>query len=495
MDALLIRVRFTAGVYRGGDLARPEPLPSAARLHAAFLSAAAGGPQAEPVNGELAARAGAEAAVRWLEQHEPVGVLAPGTRVTDYVARRHRIRAAMDDKRGDHHREETPFEPFSALDGPIVFAWPVPPKGIHATLKELASEITHVGRADSTVVVAVTEANLDEGAAGMLVSAAGRGAGLELRVPRAGRTASLVDAHRRARAQAPHTAGKKGKQAPDEGVESAEEAATSLVRFAVPRATGAWPFAEIWRVPAAPGWPGWAMRPGQRVASAVAVHRALVAAIGEDVPSFVAGRDSSGPLAGGGHLAVQFSGSPAELLLGIPVGVSEADRAALVEALSGRPRVRVGRQHMVLDLPRISSAVTFWPEPADRFATSVPLVLDTPGTPRHAPWTFADGVLCSLGYALRGPLEKAGVEWGTGWAFRRELVGLMRERGAKAHAFRVASSASRFLHRARDGDLAVALHAVVELGELAGERRGFLALGRSRHLGGGLLQPLAGSLA
>ena len=27
MDALLITVRFTAGVYRGSDLARPEPLP------------------------------------------------------------------------------------------------------------------------------------------------------------------------------------------------------------------------------------------------------------------------------------------------------------------------------------------------------------------------------------------------------------------------------------------------------------------------------------
>jgi hypothetical protein len=31
VDALLITVRFTAGVYRGSDLARPEPLPSPAR--------------------------------------------------------------------------------------------------------------------------------------------------------------------------------------------------------------------------------------------------------------------------------------------------------------------------------------------------------------------------------------------------------------------------------------------------------------------------------
>jgi CRISPR-associated protein Csb2 len=490
MDALLIRVRFTADAYRGGDLAQPELLPSPARLHAAFVSAAGGGPAADTVDGELVAGAAAKAAVRWLEEHHPLGVLAPRARVTDYAARRHRIRAAVNVARGEHHREETPFEPFSALDGPVVFGWPPAPEDVRVTLSDLAGEITHLGRADSTVVVSVTTGSLDQD--GLLVSAKGRGAGSELRVPRAGRTAALLAAHRRARARASQGAGRKSVQAPDEPVDSAGEAATSLVRFAAPRTAGGWPFAEVWRVPGSARWPAWAMRPAYRVATAVAVHRALVAAIGDDVPPFVTGRSGTGPLAGGGHLAVQFSGDPAELLLGVPVGVSDADRAALLDALAARPRVRVGRQQVALDLPRIAPAVTFWPEPADRFATAVPLVLDAPGTPRHVPWTLADGVLCSLGYALRGPLEGAGVAWGTGWAFRRELVALLRDRGAKAGAVRVTSSASRFLHRGRDGDLVVAVHAVLELGELAGERRGFLALGRSRHLGGGLLHPLTG---
>ncbi len=490
MDALLIRVRFTADVYRGGDWAQPELLPSPARLHAAFVSAAGGGPAADTVDGELVAGLGAQAAVRWLEEHDLLGVLAPRARVTDYAARRHRIRAAVNVDRGEHHREETPFEPFSALDGPVVFAWPPAPEDVQAALSDLAGEITHLGRADSTVVVSVITGSLDED--GLLLPAAGRGAGVELRVPRPGRTAALLAAHRRARARAPHGAGRKSVQAPDEPVDSAGEVATSLVRFVAPRTAGDWPFAEVWRVPGSARWPAWAMRPAYRVATAVAVHRALVAAIGDDVPPFITGRIGTGPLVGGGHLAVQFSGGPGELLLGVPAGVSDADRAALLDALAARPRVRVGRQQVALDLPRIAPAVTFWPDPADRFATSVPLVLDAPGTPRHVPWTLADGVLCSLGYAFRGPLEGAGVSWGTGWAFRRELVALLRERGAKAGAVRVTSSASRFLHRGRDGDLVVAVHAVMELGELAGERRGFLALGRSRHLGGGLLHPLSG---
>lgn len=495
VDALLIKVCFTTGVYRGGDLARPELLPSPARVHAAFLSAAGGGPGANPVHGELVAGAEADAAVRWLEEHDPIGVLPPRSHLTAYAARRHRIRAAVDVARGEHHRDETPFEPFSALDGPVVFAWPQPPEDVEATLSDLASEITHLGRADSTVVVSVTRSSLGRDGVRLLVPAQGRGAGSELRVPRSGRTAALLATHRRARAQAPHGAGRKSVQAPDEPVDSAEEVATSLVRFAAPHTVGTWPFSEVWCVPGSTRWPAWAMRPAHRVGTAVAVHRALVAAIGEDVPPFVSGRDGAGPLAGSSHLAIHFSGSPAELLLGFPVGVADADRATLLDALAGRPRVRVGRRHVTLDLPRIAPAVTFWPEPAERFATEVPLVLDTPGTPRHGSWTLADGALCSLGYALRGPLEGAGVAWGTGWAFRRELVALLRERGAKAHTFRVTSSASRFLHRGRDGDLVVAVHAVLELGELAGERRGFLALGRSRHLGGGLLQPLTGGAA
>lgn len=497
MEVLLITVDFTGNVYRGGELARAEPLPSPARLHSAFLSAAGGGPGAQRDDRELVPQRAAEEAVRWLEEHAPVGLHAPRAKVTQYDARRHRIRAAVDVDRGDHHRDETPFEPFSALDGPVVFAWPPPPQEVRQALEDLAPEITHLGRADSTVIVSVAAGNLDESVVELLVPAEGRGSGSEpeLRIPTAGRTAALLAAHRCARTLGGNTAdgpGNKGKQAPDKQVDSAGEAATTLVRFAARPNPGAWPFTEIWRVPASRQWPQWAMRPEHRVRTAVAVHKALVNAIGDDVPPFVSGRDGAGPLGGSGHLAIHFTGDPAELLLAIPFDVVDADRATLLDALAGDPRVRVGREHLTLDLPRIGPAATFWQIRADRFATEVPLVLDTPGTPRNAPWTLADGVLCSLAYALRGPLERSGVEWGTGWAFRRELVALMRDRGAMAQALRVTSSASRFLHHGREGDLVVAVHAVIELGEFVADGRGFLALGRSRHLGGGLLRPLVG---
>lgn len=102
---------------------------------------------------------------------------------------------------------------------------------------------------------------------------------------------------------------------------------------------------------------------------------------------------------------------------------------------------------------------------------------------------LAGALLCSGGYALRGRLEHDGVAWGMGWGFRRALVATLRERGVHARARPVLRRASRYVHRAREGDLLVAVHASVALGELSAGGGELLALGRARHLGGGLLRP------
>jgi CRISPR-associated protein Csb2 len=258
-------------------------------------------------------------------------------------------------------------------------------------------------------------------------------------------------------------------------------------------ATGAWPFAEAWHLELSSALPRWALRLDRRVAVAVAVHRALVAAIGADVPAFVSGRDGHGPLQGAGHLAIHLvraaDGRP-EVVLGLPVAVQEADRATLLDALAARPTVRLGRRAVRLGYPVIGSALPFWPRKSSELATVVPMVLDTAGTPRRGSWTLDDAVICSVGYALRGALEDAGMIWGRGWRFRQALVEELRGRGVQARARRVPERASLFVHRAPPGALLVAADALVTLGNLAPAPGGLLALGRSRHLGGGLLAPL-----
>jgi CRISPR-associated protein Csb2 len=495
--ALLVSVSYPGGVYRGANRGLPEELPSPARLHAAFVGAAGGGPGARPEGAVLVASDEDRRAVAWLEDQRPIGIKVPDLRVTRYPAVRHRVRAAVDPKKAhDLHRDETPFEPFSALAGPVVFAWPPPDAAIRSRLLALAAEITHVGCADATVVVDVTEDEFDERLGGTLVPIEGRGAGRALRAPEQGRFDALVDAHRQASAPARnrHSAGKMDKQASDVQPAAAGESATRLQRFAEQRAVGGWPYDEVWTVPVTPHLPRLSAQPHARVRTAAAVHRAVVAAIRDDVPPFVTGRDGVGPLGGAGHLAIQLTvpeGShDAALLLGIPVGADDADRARLLDALDSRPAVRIGRQTCRLGTPHTCPARSYWSDPSDLWATEVPLVLDAPGTPRNGPWTLDDAAVCSVGYALRGPLEEVGFEWGTGWAFRRALVDALRADGIDARAFRIPGSASRFAHRGREGDLLVAVHAVVRLGRLALDGRGLLALGRARHLGGGLLRPL-----
>jgi CRISPR-associated protein Csb2 len=489
--ALLISVAFVRGAYSGGELGTLELLPSPARLHAAFTSAAGGGPWAEVDGRLLIAPPSYAAAVRWLEEHEPLGLIAPAARPTTYAVSRYRLRAAP-----EPYNNETSFEPLSALDGPVIYAWPEPDEAVRETLGVLAREITHVGRADSIAIVDVATGNVDTDAPGFLAAAPGRGAGLALRVPTQGRFEALVSSHADAAQPGPHGLGSRGKQAGDIHFPGVEERHTQLRRF-VSSAPVRWPFAEAWCLQLPASLPAWLLRAEWRVPVAVAVHRALVAAIGSDVPSFVTGRDGEEPLRGSGHLAIHVvtagEESPAAVVLGLPGGVAEADRAMLIDALQRRPRFRISGRTFQLGPPELRPAVPFWDQRSRLMATEVPMVLDAPGVPRRGAWTLEDAVICSIGYALRGVLEREGIEWGAGWEFRRALVAALRNRGVAARARRVTRSASRYSHRARVGDLLVAVDALVSLGELA-QAGGLLALGRSRHVGGGLLRPVDGAV-
>lgn len=489
---LQVSVTFPQGSYSGAEHGSPEEMPSPARLHEAFVAAAGGGPWAQVDGRVLSARDDHRIAVQWLEEHEPLGILPPNARLTTARARRFRWRASP------VMLADTDFEPRAALDGPVVYVWPSAPDSIVESLRALASEVTHVGRADSVAIVEVTPAQSVDRSMHRLMS--GRGPGRVMRVSREGRTYALVRAHAEASRPGGHTAGSTGKQAPDELVTGANEAATTPCRFAPEQAD--WPFAEVWKLPIAVGRYSDVrelLAPAARVATAVGVHRAIVRAIGTDVPPFVTGRDGDGPLRGAGHLAIQLTNDDqqggAAVLLGLPADVPDADREQLLSALSRPLRAALSTWRksiwFTLQRPKTGPAVPFWPGSTSVMRTATPLVLDAPGRPRQQPWTLEDAVLCSVGYAMRGVLERNGIEWAGGWAFRAKLVErLRRDYHVRVVARRASVSASRYVHRMPGQELAVAVDAVVNLGRLAPIAGGFLALGRGRHLGGGLLIPV-----
>lgn len=492
---LNISVTFPQGAYSGATLGAPEELPSPARVHEALLAAAAGGPWATADGRVLVARDDHRAALEWLERHAPLGIVPPQVRLSAPRARRYRWRASpavlMD----------SAFEPRAALDGPVTYVWPAAPPDVVEALRTIAAEVTHVGRADSIALVEVAEGRRDQLASVMHPLRTRRGPGYVMPMPQPGRTQTLVDAHREASARGPHTAAATGRQVYDQHITGANETATALCRFEPPRAGTGWPYGEVWtlRIRADPETCATLLAPSGRVPAAVGIHRAIVRRIGDDVPPFVTGRDGDGPLRGPGHLAIQLAFDDRRhqpvVLLGIPRDVGDADRQRLLAAVTGSFRAGARQERgrtrwFTVGGLQIRPALPFWIERTPVMRTAVPLTLDVTGRPRRGEWSLADSVVCSVGYAMRGVLEEGGLSWGRGWSFRRLLVDTLRDRyGVNAIARRVASAASRFVHRAEPGELVVAVHAAVNLGRLAPEHGGFLALGRARHLGGGLLVP------
>jgi CRISPR-associated protein Csb2 len=500
--SLLIGLTFPLG-YSGSDAGTPEELPAHARLHEALLSGAAGGPWAEIEDRVLVPCPEHLAALEWLEQNEPLGMIMPATRSVAPGARRYRWRASP------RVLAESDFEPRTAFAGPVVYVWPPATEAVVRALRTLAREVTHVGRADSIAAVDIAVSPRAEGGSAVLERAEGRGSGRVMRVPLPGRTRALMSAHRLASSGGSHTTGATGRQAPDRLVTGANTIATALRRFAPSLNEADWPFEEVWvlpvevpgRTPSVEAIAAKLRQPAFRVPGAVEVHRAIVRAIGEDVPAFVSGREGDGPLKGAGHLAIHLADTAelggAVVLLGIPTGVADADRELLLSALprarhvSARPAGWRGEVvRFKLGAPLVRSALPFWSAGAVLMGTEVPMVLDAAGRPRNAPWSIEDAVVCSVGYAMRGVLQRDGLEWEAGWRFRCRLVDTLRERyGVTVAARRVPRSASSYVHRVRTGELVVAVSALVNLGELGGDG-GFLALGRARHLGGGLLVPV-----
>ncbi len=493
--ALAIGLTFARGVYSGATLGVAEDLPEHSRVHEAFVAAAGGGPMARPQGNVLVALDEHRRALQWLERNEPLGLIVPGVRMTAHSVRRYRWRASP------VAPADTDFEPFSALAGPIVYLWPPAPDDVVSALRELASEVTHVGRADSMVLVSVEESNVT-GGPGLHLLARGRGTGRVMRVARPGRFDALARAHVAASAAGRHGPGSLGRQASDEYATGANDEALELRRFAPAGASVAWPFAEVWQLQldGRDDHVSALVPQANRVAAAVGVHKALVRRVGDDVPAFVTGRDGDGPLRGAGHLAIHVveraDSGTLVACLAIPVGVADADREQLARALRSPLRVGVtvrrgDTRWFTMSSPTRHDAAQFWPDSGSGLRTAVAMVLDVNGGPRRQRWTLDDAVVCSIGFAMRGVLEDRGITWGSGWAFRCELVRALREQyGVDARASRVRDNALRYAHRVGGSDLVVATHARVELGTLKPPRgAGFLALGRARHLGGGLLIP------
>lgn len=494
-----IVAEFPLGTYRGhrsdGSL---DPLPAPARLHAALLAAAGQGVRAEATGESWAPRAADRNALAWLEAHPPdaLGVppavadsgLVGAYRPEGFFGVREKRRVF--EIRADHLGSV-------ALGAPIAWIWDDdPPPAVADALEELCAEVPYLGTGESPAVVRVTTAvpthRLDPGAS--LVS---RG-GTDLEVPRPGRAAALERAH----AADPRTI----PPARDDRPGRAEAAVVQPVtRDALARAR----YVPVsGPAPDAP-WPTVVLLPVDetlpadvRVAWAVALHRALVARIGDGAPALVTGRYESGVPRPANRLAIQYvpSAVPAAppmpgggaFALLVPAGAEGEDLAILDQAVRGLDELRLSVRHAIRlrEAPHVLASDAFWaPVPPGHTRVWVTAVAAIPESRpvRGRGWTLGDAALLSLGLVLRDrfprPVRRA--DW------YATLVAGVTAGGAdvlEAHKLNDAGT-QRWVHRVTAESAVQPYRAALRLGSLVGERT-LLAIGQSRHLGGGLLVPL-----
>ncbi len=502
-----IVAEFPLGTYRGHRPdGRLDPLPSPARLHAALLAAAGQGPRAEPAADGLTPRAADRAALAWLEVHVPDAVSTPRTVVDGDLAIAYRAEGffgVREKRRVGATRSENLGA--VALAAPVAWLWDdAPPDDIAVALAELCREVSHLGTADSPVVLRVGEATpthrLDRDA--NLFA----GDGPEFEIPRPGRTAALERAFAGVSGRVPSVAADRASRAEAAITSPVERSAIALARYVTveaPPAAAPWPTVVLLPVDEC-------LPPDARVAWSVALHRALISRIGDGAPALVTGRYQPGLARPANRLAIQYvpasiPGAPfmnaaGAFALLVPADADPADLATLDRAVRALEEVRVGAHRRIrLDHGFLAAdGAAFWsPVPEGHVRVWVTATAAVPESrPVHGrSWTIGDAALLSVGLMLRDrfPRPARRADW------YKALVAGVAAAGAEvleAHKLNSAGG-GRYVHRVSPEAAVQPYRAALRLGQLLGDRT-ILAIGQSRHLGGGLLAPLdlpAGILA
>jgi CRISPR-associated protein Csb2 len=502
--AFAIVADLPLGTYRGaGADGRPERLPSVARLHSALLCAAGFGPRAVEGDHDSLDVADADViALRWLEENPPDSVHIPALEVNI-----ERVIAYRDDGTLKKPPKSSALiikklakapDTATAVDGQFAWIWKQdPPEPVRAALEQLCPDVPCLGTSESPVrLIAVTADGFDathdlDPQAGLFTAG-----GMGVDRPVTGRLAELSEAHRRATGAPPSAA--KDKYATVERSRSAVPGRQAVeTAWYTPRQgeSADVPWRQVITIPMDGPVPE-----QDRVAWAVAAHRALIKMIGLGAPAMITGAYSHGARRPANRIALHLldAGMPAQerrpsLLIMVPADPDPADLQVLQQALDGLGSLRGPRgRTRKLDLGkiRVVDGSKFWAPPqlgAIRLWRTMPAAIpDTRGS-RENEWNFAHAALLSVGFVWKDRLPRIP---GRGDAYYRGLAAAVTDAGvAIVHAKAIRTSdADRYVHKVNADAVVRPYTACLAMGNLTGERT-IAAIGQSRHLGGGLLIP------
>lgn len=499
-----ITAELPLGTYRGaGTDGRPEPLPSVARLHSALLCAAGFGPRAVAAGGGLCLCKADEAALHWLEEHPPDGVVIPPLEVNRGRVVAYRDDGTIKQTKGRGATKKLPKAPDTAVAvaGRFVWTWHEdPPPLVREALTALCSDVPYLGTTESPVRLRADTGQV-EPTHDLAQNAEPFEHGTEdhdIDACLPGRTAELVAAHA-SRTTAPR-GGSRAAYGTDEWSISdvPPREAVAPVRYrrcGEPAVDTPWSQAVL--VPLSQKIPEL-----YRVGWAVAAHRALIGLMGEGAPSLVTGKyppetappanrlalhllDDSAPVEGG-------STSAGALVILLPQDAKPADLEVVADAVDGLRSVRGpgGRLARVTGQPRVLPGSGFWTEPEPgrlRLWRTVPAAVpDTRGC-RACEWTFAHAALLSVGFVWKARWRRVP---GRRDDYYRNLAQAVTAAGVAVVSARPVRTieVGRYAHRVHPHAVVRPYAACVWLGDLATPKT-VAAIGQSRHLGGGLLVP------
>jgi CRISPR-associated protein Csb2 len=518
-----IVAEYPLGFYRGrvgeGQL---DIWPSLARLHAAFTSAAGSGLRAAKApNGALRPSAADNVALEWLEENPPDGLALPQRQDSRPDARAYRDLGLVK-KRGK--RAPKADASAVAVGGRLMWVWETePPPDVVAALGALCPDVPYLGQSDSPVRLwtqsgARTKPTHRRDSNPRLSTA--RGSDVELEAPRPGRTKALVRSYAgRVTAKAPTLAKDRVKTDERELPPPGVAAGLGRERFVAdePAASGPWP--TCWVVPFIDhDNPGAQVALSAKVAFAVALHRALISRFDGDAPSVLTGQYAEGVRRPSSRIALHVvsrgehpgTGFPPDttgggqtkgvanqaFVIACPAKADPADLVKVARALSLVRYVaakghRLDLLHSESGLPAVDGG-RFW-SPATpgqaRVWSVLPAVVETRAQGKS--WTLTDAVMLSVGLVWRDELVDESWWPLASTARYRALVARVKERGVEVVGARPLreTHVERYLHRVPDGLMPLPYTATVALGSLETAGTSFMAIGQSRHLGGGLLMP------
>lgn len=500
MPALTIQVRLPLGVFQGhrGD-GSSAPYPDTARLFSALMHAAGKGMTAVERNGDLRPSQASLDALTWLESHAPEAVTMPESVPCAAGGRTFawRVEGVID--KGSDYKTQRRMSSGQAVNGVFAWHWSGVPDSVVEQVELLCPDVSCLGESDSPAVLEVGALEpthrLDRSVSKLRRP---RG-GMAIRTPIVGRVEVLEDAYDQARPnKAPSVArDRSGSTLRPSPVPLAEvEELTYLPTQAAPAAELPWGEIHV-LVADTP-----VMRE-EEVVWCVALHRALVRLMGDEAPGLVTGRYAEGVVLPANRLAIHHLSRQALQAAGVesdhggfvvmvPQGADPAEVAQLDRALTRVRLYRGDAGELTAHWAARMDAGSFWAAPQPGWQRSwrpqnafVPESRAQDDHPEMGSWTLVTAAELSVAHVFRASLPGAdGGYW--------DRVHAVRERGvvvSDVHRIRD-SHVGRYAHKVPKGLGVVQPYtAVIDLADLC-PPTALVALGQSRHLGGGLLMPV-----